>query len=780
MWPLRAFANENSRARWARSGGLPGGDAEEAIRPRGRVLALRLGLLLALAALFATSVPRDASAALVIASASADRGEGASVVVSAAPSPESAPAGTILPAASADLRGGVVLVLSGGGTKGFAHIGVMKVLERERIPIVAIVGTSMGSIMGGLYACGYRAEELDRIVRATDFIDMLSDKGTPQLDSGGNRPPGMNPALLQLHFSKDRTPVGPMGGMAAISLYNYLGKLTARAPATDFDQLPIPFAAVATDLATGDPVILRSGNLADAMRASMAIPGLFDPWPLEGKILVDGGLVANLPVRIARQLFPGHPVLAVDLSAPPPGRPVEPPRIRNVADVIAQTIEVLTKGSYRADAAAADLLIQPDVSEFGILDSSGYDRIIARGVAAAEGEEQRILALAEGAPPVPVRAEGPAVLPVIREIRVEGVPSSMAPEIARRFRGMVGHPLDLDAVNRNTTRLSRREDILHASARTEPCEGGAALVVDVVRRPAYELALDGYGTNLHTRRWIALTGVARDILAAGDAAEAEYRLGDQWGAHLRYFTPEKDDAQWGFALIARQEEIQPVNADASTWERYAGRIAYYVDNGNTRLGFGVVGERVHTPGQEDEDTVGPYLHLAFNGLDSVQFPTRGFAIAGDAWSPQLDTVLARVEWQAYLPWRNDWRIIFRGGFETGDPDVPAHRAYLGDQEELFSLAEHPLAGDRDVWIHLGIGHTLLKTWWGGLNAELFGTWGAVTDGWEESAEFWEAGLGLTIPGSFFNGRLLMVYDQDGEVTFGFSIGDPKWDPSPLP
>jgi NTE family protein len=392
----------------------------------------------------------------------------------------------------------------------------------------------------------------------------------------------------------------------------------------------------------------------------------------------------------------------------------------------------------------------------------------------------QIVALAESAPPAP--AKGPSrPLPMVREIRIEGVPASMVPEIARRFEPMVGRPLDLAAANGATTRLSRREDIASASASPVRLDGedGVALVVSVVRRPAYEIGLNGYVTNLHSRRWVSLDGVARDLWAAGDSLEGELRLGDQWGFHARYFTPEKNDGQWGFALIAREEEITPLYGIDENWNRYALRGAYYINNGNTRIGLGLIGERVNSSG-ENTDSFGPYLYMAFNGLDNTLFPTRGYAITADGWMPDPDVILARIEWQAYMPWRDDWRVVFKGGFENGDAEIPAHRAYLGDQEELFSLAEHPLQGDRDLWVHLGVGHTLMKTWWGGLNAELFGTWGTTYEDWDQGDEFWEAGVGLYIPGTFLNGRILMVYDQEGDVTFGFSLGTPSWDPNPLP
>lgn len=683
-----------------------------------------------------------------------------------------------------DLKPGVVLVLSGGGTRGISHIGVLKVLEELKVPISAIVGTSMGSIIGGLYACGYSAQELHRLVVESNFLDLLSDRAhRERVDTGDNRPPGGVVSLFQVHFDKDHDRIGPMGGMAAVGLFNYLNQITAtRASGPSFNDLPIPFAAVATDLQTGKAVVLRRGNLASALRASMSIPGLFDPWTMEGKLLVDGGLVANLPVSIARELFPGHPILAVNLS--PDDITKDRKSFRSITDVISQTLNIMTAQGIREEARRADLLIAPELEGFGILDSSGYDRIVEAGETAARGMSPQICALTDscslaGAPPTPSASPEPRRIPPVTALRIEGLPDSMARDIRHQYQHWVGHPLDMDAVNLAADRLSRREDFVSASGYVEDQGDGVAVVLSFQRRPAMEVGLDGYVTNLHTDRWVNLSAIRRDLVREGDVMDFQYRFGDQWGAELRYFTPYRGNSQWGFSLTAREENYEPSNAPADEWERYGFRGVYYVENGNTRTGFGVLAEHLRIDGR-DEDSVGPYLHLAHNALDNVLYPTRGYSVTADVWSPKLETVLSRTEFQAYLPWREDWRVVLRGGVETGDNSNPAHRAYLGDQEELYSLADHPLQGEQAVWAQLGVGHTLMKTWWGRINAEVFGTWGAVYEDWSRTAEGWETGVSFSIPGQFFNGRLLVVYDQSGEFTFGFSLGDPVWWNSPMP
>lgn len=173
--------------------------------------------------------------------------------------------------------GGVVLVLSGGGTRGLAHIGVLEAIQEQGIPIAGIVGTSMGSIIGGLAASGYTPSELRQVVEELDLTNLLSEKTNPifvPLPSDSVSPRNKVPWVM---LNQTGDVVGPLGGMSGVKLLERFAQLASRIQVVRFDELPIPFAAVATDLETGEKVVLRSGSLASAMRASMAIPALFDP-----------------------------------------------------------------------------------------------------------------------------------------------------------------------------------------------------------------------------------------------------------------------------------------------------------------------------------------------------------------------------------------------------------------------------------------------------------------------------------------------------------------------
>jgi len=222
------------------------------------------------------------------------------------------------PATGSGERPRIGLVLAGGGARGAAHIGVLKVLEDMRVPVDCIAGTSMGALVGAVYAAGKPAREIETSVRGVDWSRTLGGQGLRDL-----MPIEKKLAVASYSNSLDigitRTGLKGRGGLVATQgVEGLLDELVAESQFTrDFDQLPIPYRAVATDILAGDMVVLDQGDLAVAMRASMAIPGVFSPVELDGKLLADGGLVRNLPVDVARDLC-ADVVIAVWMEVPRP------------------------------------------------------------------------------------------------------------------------------------------------------------------------------------------------------------------------------------------------------------------------------------------------------------------------------------------------------------------------------------------------------------------------------------------------------------------------------
>ncbi|MCE5201502.1 MAG: patatin-like phospholipase family protein [Synergistaceae bacterium] len=681
-------------------------------------------------------------------------------------------------------RDGIVLVLSGGGTKGLAHVGVFEVLEREKIPIAAIVGTSMGAIMGGLYAAGYNAAEMKAILSDTDLMEIISDRSNTTLaDPGHNQPPSSGSSILSVQMDKNKNLRSRRGILKAKDLYAFLSELTSRVTVTDFNNLPIPFAAIATNLENGDTVVMRDGNLASALRASLSIPGMFDPWELNGKLLVDGGLKANLPVFEAKKIFPGHPIVAINLTPDDITRPRE--RLRSILEITSQTLDILMIDQIRANAASADLVISPKVSDFGILVSSGYDKIIARGTEATEPyigalhelvrEHKKDYARAVHRIPQPEKP------PTIVEIRFEGVPEGIAEELHEKYDKWIGQPLDMAMIADAVKKLSARNEFSSIDGRTARVSNDTVAVIFSIERPLkYEFGADGYAGNIHPDRWLSLSAQIRDIFMDGDISSLEYRLGTKWGIMGRYFTPmDENDTQFGVILAGREEGAEPGNAHSFDFERYTGRITWYKAlKEKMRIGLGYGAERVTSFSGDTES--GPYISFGFNTLDDPIIPTKGISLNSDLWFPIGETAVTHTVFQTHLPIWENWKVILSGGLKTGNMDDPAYAVLLGSNEELYSLAKHPLVGDQAYWLHLGAARMAMRSWWGGVNVEFFGNYGQVMRAWEDDGSWWETGISLSVPMNNFGGKVLVVYDQGGEFTFGYSIGIPKWWDGPMP
>lgn len=265
------------------------------------------------------------------------------------------------------------LVLSGGGAKGFAHIGLLKVLDKEKIPVDYIVGTSMGSIIGGLYSMGYTGEEIEKIILSRNWFDYFTDSISRENELMENKEDkDKYPLPLSLENWKMPIPKGAVKGQKADKLLEEL-YMNAK-DITDFLKLPIPFACVATDAETGSPVVFTKGSLTDSIRASMSLPGLLDPVEIDGKMLLDGGLSNNFPVSVALDLganyIIGQEVLG-DLE--------KKEKLNNAIAIMNQVIAYKRVDVTDIEKTKVDLLINPDISKYNIFSFGNIKEIIDEG-----------------------------------------------------------------------------------------------------------------------------------------------------------------------------------------------------------------------------------------------------------------------------------------------------------------------------------------------------------------------------------------------------------------
>ncbi|MEE8588412.1 MAG: patatin-like phospholipase family protein, partial [Sulfurimonadaceae bacterium] len=279
------------------------------------------------------------------------------------------------------------LVLSGGGARGGAHLGIIKAFERHNIPIDAIVGTSMGSFVGGLYASGMSSSEIERQLTTMDWTKVITfDYDRQEIPFRRKHLQRAFPGNAKVGVNQDNEVVLGTGLFKRQNMLSYLKKKTyGVSNIKSFDDLRIPFRSVASRLEDGATVVLRDGSLAESIYASTAIPGGFDPITINGEVLVDGGVADNLPLDVMREEMNVDYIVVVDISTPYD----EHAKFDNYIAVMGQLVNILMRKNVEETISSMEgreneILIVPDLTGYGPLDADKYPAIIAIGEAKGE------------------------------------------------------------------------------------------------------------------------------------------------------------------------------------------------------------------------------------------------------------------------------------------------------------------------------------------------------------------------------------------------------------
>lgn len=354
----------------------------------------------------------------------------------------------LLQAQADQLRTG--LVLSGGGARGLAHIGVLKQIEELNIPIHAIAGTSMGAVIGGLYAAGYSADELQAIALELDWVNTLSDNPMRE-DIPYRRKQDDRDFLVKQRLTFDRGRLGlPLGLLQGQNLTLALETLLVHTnDVENFDRLPIPFRAVATDIATGEAVVFDQGHLPQAIRASIALPGFFSPVRIGDRLLVDGVLSKNVPVDVARSMGVDR-VIVVDIGTPLKSAS----DLNSILDIMDQTTTLLTRANTEKQLATLgpnDLLLQPELGDMGFSSFSEIAEAIAAGEQSLrDSNGQTLLALrSQVEPGGNLASTRPVRTPVIDEIRVINSGKVSDQVVRNLLRQEIGEPLNIERLEKD-------------------------------------------------------------------------------------------------------------------------------------------------------------------------------------------------------------------------------------------------------------------------------------------------------------------------------------------
>jgi NTE family protein len=632
-------------------------------------------------------------------------------------------------AADPAIRPRICLVLSGGGARGMAHIGVLKILEDLKIPIDCIAGTSMGAIVGGLYASGMTAQQIDATMRSLDWQEAFRD-APPRRDLAFRRKQDDRNFLVRLPLGlKHRTILLPKGFIQGQKLQETLRQLTLPfSNSTDFDLLPTPFRAVATDLETGNAVLMDKGDLAIAMRASMSAPGVFAPVELDGRLLVDGGLAENLPVNVARAMH-ADILIVSDVSFPLQPRAA----LDSALSITNQMLAILVRKDsdrQRASLTPQDILIQPNLGSTTATDFTSAGAVIAGGEDAARAAIAKLSAYAVGDGAyreyLARRAAREPGLPPIKFVRVDEQSKRYEKTIMAEMQPLLGKPLDLDQVGKRITELyglGNFETLDYTLVdQGEGADEESGLEVRA-RRKSWGPNYVRFGLNLeddfqgNSRYNAAVRFILTEINDLGAENLTDLQIGSDPRIVSEFYQPLNASRTWFVAPSARIEardlqvfsknvlvadfrdrEVEgdfDVGYNLSNWGEI--RVGLHRTNGLTRV-------RLGDPNLvEQQYNIGEYFFkFSYDQLDNVHFPREGqtFTLQWDANRTNLGADIASDKVTAdWLMARSSGRntvLLWTSAGSTLDGDYPANALpefySLGGFFNLSGLAPSSLIG----------------------------------------------------------------------------------------
>jgi NTE family protein len=613
----------------------------------------------------------------------------------------------------------IALVLSGGGARGAAHIGVLKVLEQMRIPIDLIVGTSMGSLVGGLYASGMSAEQIEQRFQDTDWNHVFSGR-PPRENLSFRQKQDDDEALFQFEIGVDTDGLTlPSELVAGQKLSFLLRTLFNRTLGVDsFDALPTPFRAVAADISSDEMVVLGNDDLASAVRASMAVPGVLPAVEINGRELVDGGVVRNLPVDVALATGAEY-IIAVDVSSP-----LQPLRGESVIGVAAQTFRLLTVRNVAEQLKTlreGDTLITPELSAVGFADFSKLDEAIAQGEAAmrraASGLQGLVVSRRDYQVYLKKRRDRLNSLPSwirIDSLEVVGLTRVDPRQIIQRISTRAGQGVELQRLEEDIKRIYEIGEFQIVRFRLIRKQGENHLLIEAREKPwgpnylRFGLRLD---SNFKQRNDFTLLSNFRrtQINRLGAEWKTIVKLGDETAVSTDFFQPLSYSGRWFIApqfFFERDESQGPFSEDKG--EIFLGRLDLGLQQRNVaQFSLGVERGKIDFKrssifGDEEIgiDWGGARARLLFDQLDNNNFPRFGTFAGLDVFASrsglgadfEYDRLQANLTHSHSLG-PHTMLVLMEFGTGLGSDIQPFDEFHLGGFLRLSGLEREALSGD---------------------------------------------------------------------------------------
>ena len=702
------------------------------------------------------------------------------------------------------------LALGGGGARGFAHIGILQWLDEHRVPVDVVGGTSMGGLVGGAFAAGFTPGEIRELVEDLAWSSLLAPD-TPFLYKTFRRKEDARAFPSPLRFGLRggfRLPSGLSAAQEGELLFDRLA--APYGSHTDFNALPTPFRCVAADISSAELVVFDSGWLAQALRATVAIPGVFAPVRVGGKVLVDGGVLNNVPADVVRNTGLADRVIAVDVGEDASTKQ----RYDSIFGVLDETLNVMMRSGTKRALLSADLVLVPDLERISGADFSRAEDLVRRGYAEAEAHASELLPYAVSAADYEAWAAGrrsrrPAGQTAPAIIRVEGVAPGGGPRVADRLRHHVGRPLDPEALDRDLLLLTGSSRYESASYRIDDATGRPELVVELTP-PAHGPPFLSLALDLQNTQGSSVSATVRgrmllfDTVGRNSEARIDFSLGDTLAIGGEVYRPA---GRAGFFVAPRafayrrdvpvfqdqtyiaeyREEHGGASIDAgfTTAYRLETRASYTAEHVRAGVRIGASG----LPGVD-----GPQHYVSaqvtFDGQTGPTIPERGWYVKADlrrflqvpdVTTPTTlseadpdDLTSGRAMVSLFAPVRKRGRVFMGGSVGSSFGSTTVVNAFeLGGPLRLGAFYPGELRASNAVVVNLGYFHELARFAEGTIGRLWFGSWIDEGSAYEafSSARFYTnvtAGFVLESPiGPLFAGASV---GAEGRYRIYFSLG----------
>lgn len=614
---------------------------------------------------------------------------------------------TFLPSFSQDTikRPKIGLVLSGGGAKGFAHIGVLKVLEQAGIKIDFIGGTSMGAVVGGLYASGYNAAQIDSIVRVTNFDNLLLDYVPRSSKSFYEK---RNDELYALILPFDNFKIGvPQSLSKGMFNYNLFNRLTLHVRhVRDFNQLPTPFLCMATDLEIGKQVVLDKGVLAQALFASSALPSVFSPVTLDGKLLVDGGVINNYPVEELCKLG-ADIIIGVDVQSGLRDRD----QLKDATKILFQITNLEMIEKMNANSKNTDIYIKPDIKDIGAVSFEKAKDIILRGEEAAFSVYEKLDKLADKSnlykkPKLKIESDSLHIVNII----YNNLDNYSKSYIEGKLKFKSGAKIRYKDLETGINNIDATHNFGTVTYSLEPNGSGDDLVLNLIENSVKTFLKFGLHYDGLYKSAVLANITSKKMLYKNDVASFDLIIGDNVRYNLDYYIDNGYNLSVGFKSQLNQfnknvtKEISSLSLDPFvnsininfidvTSQLYFQSIfaqKFLIGIGLEYKYLNINSETLSTTNPViDRSKYGSvFAYMKYDSFDNQYFPTKGWYFSSGIYNYLLSSnytgkfnpfaiAKADIGVAVKIFKKTTFKILTEGGFSIGAQSVPFFSFVLG-------------------------------------------------------------------------------------------------------